>query len=75
MSCQGRRVHQGTCLGWKNGNNAKEGKKTCQRKYRNYPNQFPVWCKDEKQGNITVCTNLLITQGGCNFYYDEQLQK
>ena len=47
----------------------KKEKETCHRKDRNYPNQFPIWCKDEKQGNITLCTNLLITQGGRSFNY------
>ena len=61
MSCQGRRVCQATCLGWKNGNNAKEKNKTCHRKDKNYSNQFPIWCKDEKQGKITLCTNMLVT--------------
>ena len=47
----------------------KKEKETCHRKDRNYPNQFPIWCKDEKKGKITLCTNLLITQGGCSFYF------
>ena len=47
----------------------KKEKETCHRKNRNYPNQFPIWCKYEKQGKITLCTNLLITQGERNFYF------
>ena len=47
----------------------KNEKETCHRKYRNYPNQFPIWCKDEKLGNITLHKNLLITQGGCSFFF------
>ena len=47
----------------------KKEKETCHRKDRNYPNQFLIWCKDEKQGKIALCTNLLITQGRTSFYF------
>ena len=52
---------------WKKNENKE--KETCHSKYRNYPNQFLIWCKDENQGNITLCTNLLITQGTSSFYF------
>ena len=47
----------------------KKEKETFNRKDRNYPNQFLNWCKDEKQGQITLCTNLPITQGRSNCYF------
>ena len=47
----------------------KKEKETCHSKDRNYPNQFLIWCKDEKKGKITLCRNLLITQGRSSFYF------